>query len=80
MKHEVARGRFIATAWPRTLVGVHHYGHASDTWGMDLNPPDVQTADFGVGLWVKRNPDGTGAASAQALVDSIKVTVAYCLN
>lgn len=80
VKNQEGRGKFIATAWPSKIVGTHHYGQPTDTWGMDLNPPDVATADFGVGLWVKRNPDGSGPASATALVDSIKIRVAYCLN
>lgn len=73
--NQAGRGKFIATSWPSSIVGTHHYGQATDTWGMDLDPPDVQTADFGVSLWVKRE----GAApSATALVESILVTVFYC--
>jgi hypothetical protein len=78
VKNQVGRGKFIATGWPTSIVGTHHYGQDTDTWGMDLNPPDVETAEFGVGIWVKRSPDGSGPASAQAFVDSIKIQVAYC--
>lgn len=73
--NQVGRGKFIATPWPTSIVGTHHYGQATDTWGMDLNPPDVATPDFGVSLWVKR---GDGPESATALVESIQVRVFYC--
>lgn len=74
--NQTGRGKFIATPWPTSIVGTHHYGQATDTWGMDLNPPDVQGQDFGVALWVKR---ADGPASATALVESIQVRVYYCL-
>ncbi len=73
--NQVGRGKFIATSWPSSIVGTHHYGQATDTWGMDLNPPDVTTPDFGVALWVKRE---AGPDSATALVESIQVRVFYC--
>lgn len=73
--NQVGRGKFIATPWPTSIAGTHHYGQATDTWGMDLNPPDVTTPDFGVSLWVKR---ADGPESATALVESIQVRVFYC--
>lgn len=78
VKNQPGRGKFIATPWPSSIVGTHHYGQATDTWGMDLNPPDVEPADFGVGIWVKRDPNAPGPANATALVDSLKIRVAYC--
>jgi hypothetical protein len=77
VKNQISKGKFIATPWPTTIVGTHHYGQHTDTWGMDLNPPDVETAEFGVGIWVKRDPNDT-AATATASVDSLKVRVAFC--
>jgi hypothetical protein len=78
VKNQNGRGKFIATPWPTTIVGTHHYAQATDTWGMDLNPPDVETVDFGVGIWVKRDPSAPGPASATALVDAMRVRVHYC--
>lgn len=78
VKDQPGRGKFIATPWPSSIVGTHHYGQATDTWGMDLNPPDVEPADFGVGIWVKRDPNSAGPTNATALLDSIKIRVAYC--
>lgn len=78
VKNQPGRGKFIATPWPSSIVGTHHYGQATDTWGMDLNPPDVAPPEFGVGIWVKRDPNDSGPANATALVDSLKIRVAYC--
>jgi hypothetical protein len=77
VKNQISRGKFIATPWPTTIVGVHHYGQHTDTWGMDLNAPDVETPDFGVGIWVKRDPSNTDP-QATASVDSLKIRVAFC--
>lgn len=76
VQNQVGRGKFIASPWPTSIVGTHHYGQATDTWGMDLNPPDVERPEFGVALWVKR---ADGPVSATALVESIRVRVFYCL-
>jgi hypothetical protein len=79
VKNQVGKGKFIATAWPTTIVGTHHYAQATDTWGMDLNPPDVETVDFGVGIWVKRDPAAPAApANATALVDALQIRVHFC--
>ena len=78
VKNQTAKGKFIATAWPSTIVGTHHYAQATDTWGMDLNPPDVETVSFGVGIWVKRDPSSTGPANATALVDAMQIRVHFC--
>ena len=75
----VGKGKFIATPWPTTIIGTHHYAQATDTWGMDLNPPDVETVDFGVGIWVKRDPAAPAApANATALVDAMQIRVHFC--
>jgi hypothetical protein len=78
VKNQASKGKFIATAWPTTIVGTHHYAQATDTWGMDLNPPDVETVDFGVGIWVKRDPNDAGPANATASVDAMRIRVHYC--
>jgi len=78
VKGQTSKGKFIATAWPSTIVGTHHYAQATDTWGMDLNAPDVETVDFGVGIWVKRDPAAAGPTNATALVDAMRIRVHYC--
>lgn len=78
VKNQTSRGKFIATPWPTTIVGTHHYAQATDTWGMDLNPPDVETADFGVGIWVKRDPSAPGPANATATIDALRIRVHFC--
>lgn len=78
VKNQTSRGKFVATDWPTTIVGTHHYAQATDTWGMDLNPPDVETMEFGVGIWVKRNPDGSGPANATASLDAMRIRVHFC--
>jgi hypothetical protein len=78
VKNQASKGKFIATPWPTTIVGTHHYAQATDTWGMDLNPPDVETLEFGVGLWVKRDPSTPGPANATAVVDAMRIRVHYC--
>lgn len=75
--NQTSRPKYIATPWPTKIVGTHHYGQATDTWGMDLNAPDVETPNFGVGLWVKRDTS-TADATATANVESIRVRVFYC--
>jgi hypothetical protein len=79
VKNQVGKGKFIATPWPTTIVGQHHYAQATDTWGMDLNPPDVETVDFGVGIWVKRDPAAPSSpVNATALVDGMTIRVHFC--
>ena len=79
VKNQVGKGKFIATPWPTTIVGQHHYAQATDTWGMDLNPPDVETADFGVSIWVKRDPAAPSSpVNATALVDGMTIRVHFC--
>lgn len=63
--------------WPKTQVGVHHYGQCLDTWELDLSPADVNKATFGARVSVKRGPDA-GAGPVTANVDSMRVNVCYC--
>jgi hypothetical protein len=76
VQNQVGRGKVMTTPWPSKIVGTHHYGQGTDTWGYDLNAPDVERPEFGVGLWVKKAEDASTPPTA--MVDSIRVSVFYC--
>jgi len=71
------RPKFLATAWPRVIVGTHHYGQAVDTWGNDLTPDLVGKPGFGVEIYAVRQEDA-GSAALEARVESMRVTIFYC--
>ncbi|HSO38654.1 MAG TPA: hypothetical protein VLT33_39260 [Labilithrix sp.] len=71
------RPKFLATAWPRAIVGTHHYGQAVDTWGNDLTPALVGKPGFGVEIYALRQEDA-GTAPIEASVESMRITVFYC--
>ncbi len=71
------RPKFLATSWPRTIVGTHHYGQAVDTWGNDLTPDVARKPGFGVEIYAIRQEDA-GAAAIEARVESMRITVFYC--
>ncbi|AKU98931.1 hypothetical protein AKJ09_05595 [Labilithrix luteola] len=75
--NKTGRFKFIATAWPSSIVGEHHYGQALDTWGMDMYPADVEPTDFGVRIMAKRDADA-GVDAPVALVDGVRISVWYC--
>lgn len=72
-----SKWKYIATGWPTSIVGTHHYGQAIDTWGTDLYPADVNKPTFAARLTIKRAADA-GAGPITAVVDSLKVAVHYC--
>jgi hypothetical protein len=72
----VPNSKVLDGVWPREIVGVHHYGQAIDTWGVDLNPIDVRPTAFGARVAAKRVPGVTGPVTAQ--IDALKVAVCYC--
>jgi hypothetical protein len=74
---ESARPKYVVTGWPTTIVGTHHYGQATDTWGDPLTPALVAAPGFGVELWA-RHQDDAGAASLEARVESMRITLYYC--
>jgi hypothetical protein len=65
-------------SWPRVQIGTHHYGQAVDTWGVDLNPPDVRKPTFGARIAAKRLP-GITSAPVVASVDALRVSVCSCV-
>jgi hypothetical protein len=71
------RPKYLATAWPRTTVGTHHYGQAVDPWGNDLTPELVGRSGFGVEIWARRQEDA-GTMPLEARVESMRMTVFYC--
>jgi hypothetical protein len=71
------RPKFLASSWPRTIVGTHHYGQAVDTWGNDLTPELVGKPGFGVEIYALRKPDA-GAGPIEARVESMRITIFYC--
>lgn len=71
------RPKFLATAWPRLIVGTHHYGQATDPWGNDLTPALVGRPGFGVEIFARRLADA-GTGPLEARIDSMRVTVFYC--
>ena len=71
------RPKFLATAWPRLIVGTHHYGQAVDTWGNDLTPALVGKPGFGVEIYALRLQDA-GEAPLEARVDSMRISIFYC--
>lgn len=71
------RPKFIATSWPRVIVGKHHYGQAVDTWGDDLTPALVGRPGFGVEIYALRQEDA-GTAAIEARVESMRITIFYC--
>jgi hypothetical protein len=71
------RPKFVATSWPRVIVGTHHYGQAVDTWGNDLTPELVGKPGFGVEIYAVRQEDA-GTAPIEARVESMRVTIFYC--
>jgi len=71
------RPKFIATSWPRAIVGRHHYGQAVDTWGDDLTPALVGRPGFGVEIYALRQEDA-GTAAIEARVESMRITIFYC--
>lgn len=75
--NKTGRFKFIATAWPSSIVGVHHYGQALDTWGMDMYPEDVEPSAFGVRIMAKRDADA-GVDAPVGLVDGVRIAVWYC--
>jgi len=73
------RPKFMASAWPRVQVGTHHYGAPEDRWGNDIFPADVMSPEFGVEIWAKRQADA-GADPLEALIDSMRIEVFYCIE
>ena len=71
------RPKFVATSWPRVIVGTHHYGQAVDTWGNDLTAALVGKPGFGVEIYAVRQGDAGGAA-IEARVESMRMTIFYC--
>ena len=71
------RPKFVATSWPRVIVGTHHYGPAVDTWGNDLTAALVGKPGFGVEVYAVRQRDAGGAA-IEARVESMRMTIFYC--
>ena len=71
------RPKFLASSWPRTIVGTHHYGQAVDTWGNDLSPDLVARPGFGVEIYAIRQEDA-GAGPIEARVESMRITIFYC--
>jgi hypothetical protein len=71
------RPKFVATSWPRLIVGTHHYGQAVDTWGNDLTPALVGKPGFGVEIFAKRQEDA-GTGPIEATVESMRITIFYC--
>jgi hypothetical protein len=64
------------TDWPAVTPATATYGGASDKWGENWSPSDINSTNFGVVLSVARS--GTGANAAQpSYVDYIQITVAY---
>jgi hypothetical protein len=59
--------------WPLVFTTAT-YGGGSDLWGLGLTPAIVNDGTFGASLQVKYH----GIASANALVDSIRLELAYC--
>ena len=51
------------------------WGGTGDLWGVALTPSDVNSTNFGVGLAVKMN--GDGSVNTTAYVDSVTMTVYY---
>ena len=74
--NEIPRSKFVGSDWPRVIVGTHHYGQEVDTWGTDLNPPNINRTAFGARISAKRNPGVTGPVLGR--VDSVKIRVSYC--
>ena len=70
------RFKFLKTGWPVSIVGIHHYGQAVDTWGIDLLPLDVNKPTFAAKISVKRAANTVGPVTA--IVDSLKVAVHFC--
>ncbi len=76
-KGEIPVDHSNVSPWPKSQVGVHHYGQCVDTWQIDLHPLDVRKPTFGARLSVKRGDDA-GASVVTARVDAIRVAVCYC--
>lgn len=72
------RPKFLASGWPRVIVGTHHYGQEIDTWGNDLTPELVSKPGFGVEIFAKRRQDDAGTGPKPANVDSMRITIWYC--
>lgn len=66
-----------STSWPLSDDGSYKsYGGASDTWGLALNPADINnTGVFGVSIKVQDELDAVAVAS----IDHIRMTVYYTL-
>lgn len=71
-----SRYKVLTVPWPTTIVGVHDYGQAVDTWGVDLFPADVNKTTFAAALTIERTADATGPVTA--VVDALKIAVHYC--
>lgn len=64
----------IAGSWPTTTGQVFIYGGVSDTWGRSWTPAEINSGDFGLGIWCKQNGSGV---NARANVDYVSIRVCY---
>lgn len=71
------RPKYMFTSWPRAIVGTHHYGAPLDRWGNDVFAEDVNSPEFGVEIWAKREEDA-GTDPLDGLIDSLRIYVHYC--
>lgn len=71
------RPKYMFTSWPRAIVGTHHYGAPLDRWGNDIFAEDVNSPEFGVEIWAKREEDA-GTDPLDGLIDSLRIYVHYC--
>src|SRR3989344_700802 len=63
--------------WPEENSSVH-YGDSNDLWGTTPKPADINSSDFGIAISTGLvKTDNENEASAQASIDSIKITVTY---
>ncbi|HET6352375.1 MAG TPA: Ig-like domain-containing protein [Coriobacteriia bacterium] len=65
------------TNWPTGGTAIATYGSASDSWGRQWTPAEINASDFGVSLRVS-NTNGSNARVAS--VDYVEVTVDWDLN
>jgi hypothetical protein len=71
------RPKNLTTTWPRLIVGTHHYGQATDTWGNDLTPDLTAKPGFGVEIFAA-HPADAGAGPLEARIESMRITLFWC--
>lgn len=73
-----SRYKFVEGHWPTAIVGVHHYGQAIDTWGVDLVAADVDSEAFAITIDVARTEDAVAGDAPRATIDALRVAVHFC--